>query len=276
VSVSQENGAAWDYGYDGRYRLTSAVWGNDETSPTITTAFTYAYDGADNMVTKVSPFFDDFNDGNYTGWSVWGGSWSAANHYAESTGGTTDRLAKSFSEGDYDLWFSYNRYDADDLTVYLRIDGSDRLRLEFLSGATRLVDTSTQLAYNGSQGSAADTWYDVYVRVDGSNVTVLRAEQGELLEAVIDVSTATTLDSTALEFRANGGAAYLDDVRIHADGLPTTTAFAFNTANQLTKQTTGSLVTDFAYDAWGRMTSKDDGTYTVKCNDDNDIRSLAV
>jgi len=73
LSVSQENGSTWDYGYDGRYRLTSAVWGNDETSPSITTEFAYAYDGADNMVTKVWPFFDDFNDGNYTGWSVWGG-----------------------------------------------------------------------------------------------------------------------------------------------------------------------------------------------------------
>ncbi len=43
----------------------------------------------------------------------------------------------------------------------------------------------------------------------------------------------------------------------------TTTAFAYNDANELVSQAVGGTNTSFAYDAWGRMTSKSDGTYSA-------------
>jgi RHS repeat-associated protein len=49
------------------------------------------------------------------------------------------------------------------------------------------------------------------------------------------------------------------------DGTDTDTyVYAHTVANELTKETlNGSTDTDFAFDAWGRMTSKDDGTYSA-------------
>jgi len=45
--------------------------------------------------------------------------------------------------------------------------------------------------------------------------------------------------------------------------VTTTTAFAYNDANELVTQAVGGTTTSFAYDAWGRMTSKSDGTYSA-------------
>ena len=45
--------------------------------------------------------------------------------------------------------------------------------------------------------------------------------------------------------------------------VTTTTAFAYNDANELVSQAVGGTTTSFAYDAWGRMTSKSDGTYSA-------------
>ncbi len=67
AQTTQADGSLWDYEYDGRYRLTKAVRDNAST-PTITVTYEYTYDDGDNLVTKVTPFIDDFQDGNYTGW----------------------------------------------------------------------------------------------------------------------------------------------------------------------------------------------------------------
>jgi hypothetical protein len=37
-----------------------------------------------DLVTKVEPFKDNFNDGDYTGWST-SGTWDATNHYMTRT-----------------------------------------------------------------------------------------------------------------------------------------------------------------------------------------------
>jgi RHS repeat-associated protein len=48
------------------------------------------------------------------------------------------------------------------------------------------------------------------------------------------------------------------------DGTNTvTTAFAYTDANEQTSMAVGGTTTDMAYDAWGRMTSKADGTYSA-------------
>ena len=45
----------------------------------------------DNLVTKVTPFFDNFDDEDYTApaWTATKGSWSASNGYLSSTGSAT-------------------------------------------------------------------------------------------------------------------------------------------------------------------------------------------
>ena len=58
--------------------MTTAERNNAGAS--ITASYAYTYDDADNMLTKIEPFFEDFNDGNYTGWFVLNGSWSASSN----------------------------------------------------------------------------------------------------------------------------------------------------------------------------------------------------
>jgi YD repeat-containing protein len=85
--VTDQNSEYWDYAYDGRDRLTSAVRKN--SGVTISGSYAYTYDDAANLLRKVEPFEDNFNDGDYTGWST-SGTWDASNHYMTrtSTGGT--------------------------------------------------------------------------------------------------------------------------------------------------------------------------------------------
>ena len=66
----------------------------------------YTYDDGDNMTQKVEPFHDDFNDGNYTGWSL-GSGWSAANGYMEKTSSTGQSFTKANTVADKEVQFSY-------------------------------------------------------------------------------------------------------------------------------------------------------------------------
>ena len=47
-----------------------------------------------------------------------------------------------------------------------------------------------------------------------------------------------------------------DNVGLVADSVSTTTTYAYNAANELTKTTYGAVDTNYAYDAWGRESSK--------------------
>ena len=67
-----------------------------------------SYDDADNFVTKTVPIFDDFDDGDYKGWTVDGGTWSAANGYiANSSSGSTSRIKHAMTNGDVEVRLSF-------------------------------------------------------------------------------------------------------------------------------------------------------------------------
>ena len=69
-TLTQEDGFEWAYGYDGRYRLTSATL-SDGTRTRWAEA--YAYDDGDNLTQRTRPWSDTFNDGTLDGWSVQSG-----------------------------------------------------------------------------------------------------------------------------------------------------------------------------------------------------------
>ena len=58
---------------------------------------------------RYGPFEDDFNDGNYTGWTAVG-TWSASNGYATRSS-STGMLTRSTSDDDFEMWFSYMNED---------------------------------------------------------------------------------------------------------------------------------------------------------------------
>ena len=61
--IVHEDGSQWDYTYDDKYRLSTATRSNAPSpNDTIQADFDYDYDDADNLITKVTPFKDDFGD----------------------------------------------------------------------------------------------------------------------------------------------------------------------------------------------------------------------
>ena len=83
------DGSWWDYVYDDRYRLTSAVRNNRAVAPTTVATYSYGYDGSDNLESKTTPFEDDFTDGDLDGWvqsgSTWGVDAEARKKWGQST-----------------------------------------------------------------------------------------------------------------------------------------------------------------------------------------------
>ena len=92
--------------YDGRYRLITATRDNAAASPTISAAYTYAYDDGDNLLSKTEPFLEDFEDGNMTGWTQSG--YTASNRYAQRTAvdNTCRRFERCQTDADVDLVFT--------------------------------------------------------------------------------------------------------------------------------------------------------------------------
>ncbi|GMV95134.1 MAG: hypothetical protein AMXMBFR82_49120 [Candidatus Hydrogenedentota bacterium] len=270
TSTTHEDGSFWDYEYDGRYRLTSAVRKN--SNETIEATYAYTYDAGDNLLTKVEPFEDDFNDGNYTGWSAWSGTWSAANNYLRMTPGSAATIAKANTDNDNELRFSYVCNDTSNagytLTVSPRYASSgDRIYLEIKPGSINLsqrvsgvwssLDTS---ATSSTQG----TEYAIRVVCDGQNVTVYRAAPGALEEEILSTSSCTVASTNNVSFTPSANADYsIDNIRVLSNDLSNTTTFAVNNANELTSMTDYNGSTTFGFDAWGRMTSKARGSYAA-------------
>jgi RHS repeat-associated protein len=268
TSTTHEDGSFWEYLYDGRYRLTSAVRSN--ANETIEANYAYTYDAGDNLLTKVEPFEDDFNDGNYTGWSVWSGTWSAANNYVRKTPGAAGTFAKANTDNDNELRFSYVCNDTSvsgyTLTVSPRYASSgDRIYVNILPGSVNLAQRVSGVwssldaqALTSTQGVE----YTIRVVCDGQNVRVFRTAPGALEELVLETASCTVASTNNVSFTPSLNADFeIDDIRVLSDDLSNTTTFAVNNANELTSMADYNGTTSFAFDAWGRMTSKARGSY---------------
>ncbi len=268
TQTTHEDGSFWEYGYDGRYRLTSAVRSN--ANETIEATYAYTYDDGDNLLTKVEPFEDDFNDGNYTGWSVWSGTWSAANNHLHMTPGTAATIAKANTDNDNELRFTYVNNDTSDNGYYLIVGprygtGGDRIYLNILRGSINLAQRVSGV-WTGLVGAAVTTEegveYTIRVVCDDSDVKVYRAAPDELEELVLETSNCTMTYTNYVTFTPSTDADFaIDNIRILSDDLSNTTTFAVNNANELTSMTDYNGTTTFGFDDWGRMTSKARGSY---------------
>lgn len=268
TKVMHADGSYWDYGYDGRYRLTSAS--RKSASGNIAANFAYVYDNADNLLTKVEPFAENFDDGNYSGWST-SGTLSAADGYIENTGAAA--FWRSVSGGDGEIYFSYALQGE-------AMDGSDRAQCNFrlnagASGAQVFVRFYPWRAEMYARTSSAGTWqfldadeavdssaetqYDVRIAFDGDDVTVWRAERGvSVYEKVLDTDACPVgTGGDSVVFHMAGGSTHYDDIQLWIAGVSNTTTFECNAANELTKvyDPYGGETT-FTYDGFGRMVTK--------------------
>ena len=175
---------------------------------------------------KVEPFKDDFNDGNYTGWTVSSGTWDASNHYLTCTA-SDGQIYRANSDGSSDLWFSY--YDGDTSSaayyayVYLRFNLSyvrlqifrDKMELfEHVDPSCGEEEANTTLDTNSNATTSQGVWYDVYVRCDGANIEVWRAERGSgnELTQVLSTSSATVTSTSKFAVHPYGSWRF-DDLR---------------------------------------------------------------
>ena len=265
--TTHADGAYWDYVYDGRYRLTDATRYNKTTSPTIEAGYAYTYDEYDNMSTKTAPFEDDFNDGDYTGWSVTG-SWSAADYTMKpSIQDQWRQFRRSNTDADLEIQFSYMMADQTEpaYRAYCRPrdNPSTGEKIEILIYADRMVlrenDGSgwTTFQTNASATTTEDTWYDVRVAADGSTVKVYRGERGGAMTQVLSTSSATVTDTERLFFQVYNNSDFrFDNIRVLSDDLSESVTYAHNDANELTSMSDVNGTTSFTYDDWGRTATK--------------------
>jgi len=212
---------------------------------------------------------DDFDDGNYDGWTVSSGTWSVVSGELHQTSESFARIYRGSTSWDnYEVSFSYKSEDdggqgGDRVGMYFReYDGNNKYFASFAPGEARLQRKLNgiwaTLTYNPYVDTELSTWYDVRVVADGSTLKVYR--DGE------EILSATDSDITAgrVALTCDGNSdAYFDDVLVTSLADPVTTTYEYNTANELTKQTKQGTDTNFYYDVWGRMTSKAQGSYSA-------------
>ncbi|GMW03109.1 MAG: hypothetical protein AMXMBFR84_42450 [Candidatus Hydrogenedentota bacterium] len=270
--IAQDDGTHWEYEYDGRNRLTVA---DHVFSANIVGEYDYAYDDGDNMITRSEPFMDDFNDADYTGWTVSSGTWSASGGVLADTvaNAANDLIWKvDQDEADYDTTFRYRRTSSiGDVLFWARYTGvNDFVRVEFYGGGTASIRQTDggATAYpdtNNSLPTTQNVWYNVRVVADGADLTVWRWEDGDMPEEVLSTSSLTEVTSAQCGLvTAFWTTAEFDDVRFTGSNLKTTTTFAYDNANELTSMTsTPGGTTNLSYDDWGRMTQKTNGGFTA-------------
>jgi RHS repeat-associated protein len=264
TKTTQTDGSVWNYTYDGRYRLVTAARNNMASSPTITATYRYAYDNADNLLTKVEPFKDDFNDGDYSGWTNGGGTWDASSHYLSKTSGA-GLIYRANTDPSYDLWLSYY-IDATPTSgyVFLRfVDWSNYLYLQFIAGGTYLMEcvggTTYTRASSATASNSVGVWYDLYVQITGTTVKASRAVRGSGVEMsqIINYTGVSTSNTAYFMLQASSACQYrFDNIRLASDSLSTATTFAYNNVNELTKSSVGGADTLYYYDISARQYSK--------------------
>ena len=129
----------------------------------------------------------------------------------------------SIDDNDQEIWFRYYAEDqTGDAHVHIRYNNStERLSL-LLEGKSnrlriskRVAGTYTTIAQRNSYPTQLNTWYNVYIRAEGSYMGVWRGKEGEPLEFVMETYEAPAMDNRSFSFTTEAGGTYrFDDLRI--------------------------------------------------------------
>ncbi len=299
AKTTHEDGSFWDYGYDGRYRLTSAVRSN--ANETMEANYAYTYDDGDNLLSDCNevksrarqwqPAVALPREGRGTAMKAGATCSKGVSRYhaqpcdtwrrgrfrfaatAGMTPGTAGTIAKANTDADLELRFTYVNNDTSDNGYYLIVGprygtGGDRIYLNILRGSINLAQRVSGV-WTGLVGAAVTTEegveYTIRVVCDDSDVKVYRAAPDELEELVLETSNCTMTYTNYVTFTPSTDADFeIDNIRILSDDLSNTTTFAVNNANELTSMTDYNGSTTFGFDDWGRMTSKARGSYEAE------------
>ena len=264
-----------EYEYDQRDRLIRANWLQSDGSPQL--RMTYTYDAADNMLSQTrhsytSRVYDTFADGDYTSspaWTVESGTWSAASNALLAAPATGERaIYTANTYGDTDAWWSFQRTDtggmADGWLLQLRyVDANNYLGVRWIWGLVYVVEcvngAETVLSTAYYSATDEDTWYDLYVQMDGTAVVLFACKRGETLKRIEEVTTTLGTTTNRLRLRVNGVMPFaFDDFRVCSRSINTSQSmtFTYGPANQLATMTMAGVTTSYTYDPWGRLATR--------------------
>jgi len=173
---------------------------------------------------------DGFEDGDHTSNPAWTGA--TASFTADNAGGddyylvdntaTSATLKMPTPMQDGVWYFSYYCEDDSDpgynLLPHLRYNTTPEFIMMVINPVKMKLrkytgGAYTDLAENTAATTTAGRWYDVQVWLDGPNVDVYRAEQGQTPELVLSTSAAPELETDEYRFKIGADATYrIDDV----------------------------------------------------------------
>ncbi|NLN92355.1 MAG: RHS repeat-associated core domain-containing protein [Candidatus Hydrogenedens sp.] len=155
------------------------------------------------------------------------------------------------------------RITEDETRHYRYVNEDNWLGIRWLWGMLEILEvvdgTQRSLAASGQHFLDQDQWYDLYIQLDGGQMTLYSAKRGDDQKKLL--STQTTLPATTnrLRVRVNGTMPFeFDDFRICSRTVPGTHSmtYAYGKANQLESVTTGGMTSFFTYDPWGRLATR--------------------
>src|SRR5690606_13972874 len=108
-------------------------------------------------------------------------------------------------------------------------------------------------------------WYTLRAEYSGVNAKIWRSEPGGLETLLVSTTAAAPLNTglARIEISAGDSTFHLDNIRILADEINNFHALTYNNANELTAMTGPNGTMSFGYDAWGRQTSKTQGSQSA-------------
>ena len=163
-------------------------------------------------------YFDDFDDANYTGWTVISGTWSAATRELYQSSSTSTRLIvapgehTNFAcEAKVKVTYGANPYlvfryqDASNYYTWGIVTSTDKARFGRIQGGS--FTTTGEVTY----ASTNNEWYLLRVEVVGNTMRgFVNCEQ------LLEVTDASIVATGEVALRTYASRAYFDDVRVAA------------------------------------------------------------
>jgi len=166
----------------------------------------------------VSPglFFDDFDDGNYTGWTVISGTWNVSSRTLYQSSTTSTRIivapgehtnftyeAKLKVASGYNPYLVFRYGNSTNYYTFGIVTNTDQVRFGRVQSGN--FYTTAQASY----ASSTNTWYLLRVDVVG---TTLRGYVN--CEQVLEVTDAAILATGEIGLRTYASQVYFDDIRV--------------------------------------------------------------
>ncbi|WP_438449199.1 family 16 glycoside hydrolase [Gorillibacterium sp. sgz5001074] len=229
-------------------------WGN--TVPYNSVTDRGAYEGPGEVATQATVLFqDDFNDGNSTGWTTSGGTWSVI------TDGTTKVYNQSATtneaiSGAGSNWTDYT-YSAKvkllnpaaNAGLMFRVTDNNNYYMFRLNNANQTVELYKKVGGTLNQIKSAaltnniNQWYTLKVIVSGNQITAYV----DGVQKISSTNSVNELTSGSIGFRMYGSPASFDDVLVTTNTLFQDEFEAGNANNWTASSGTWSVVTDGSY-----------------------------